>query len=218
MKRNYPKTLLATLLLLCSTVASTQEISYHFTTTNCTDSGHNLIWNSDLIEFNSPTNGLRITMFENNSGAGTNEFNGFPIIALGELEFYDGDGNKISDTYIKMPKQYTELKYGDTLPLGLYQFFMMRVPGELDEGCSFLMDLGGGNHYPLHIYSPLMCDSGYGFNRIKFSFNASPSAPGYIFNTVEYSTIAASGTSYGLNFKEVEDSDTFAIYYNKLTI
>ena len=130
----------------------------------------------------------------------------------------DGDGNKISDTYIKMPKQYTELKYGDTLPLGLYQFYMMRVPGELDEGYSFLMDLGGGNHYPLHIYSPLMCDSGYGFNRIKFSFNASPSAPGYIFNTVEYSTIAASGTSYGLNFKEVEDSDTFAIYYNKLTI
>ena len=98
MKRNYPKTLLATLLLLCSTVASTQEISYHFTTTNCTDSGHNLIWNSDLIEFNSPTNGLRITMFENNSGAGTNEFNGFPIIALGELEFYDGDGNKIDYT------------------------------------------------------------------------------------------------------------------------
>ncbi len=98
MKRNYPKTLLATLLLLCSTVASAQEISYHFTTTNCTDSGHNLIWKSDLIEFNSPTNGLRITMFENNSGAGTNEFNGFPIIALGELEFYDGDGNKIDYT------------------------------------------------------------------------------------------------------------------------
>ena len=98
MKRNYPKTLLATLLLLCSTVASAQEISYHFTTTNCTDSGRNLIWNSDLIEFNSPTNGLRITMFENNSGAGTNEFNGFPIIALGELEFYDGDGNKIDYT------------------------------------------------------------------------------------------------------------------------
>ena len=98
MKRNYPKALLATLLLLCSTVASAQEISYHFTTTNCTDSGRNLIWNSDLIEFNSPTNGLRITMFENNSGAGTNEFNGFPIIALGELEFYDGDGNKIDYT------------------------------------------------------------------------------------------------------------------------
>ena len=98
MKRNYPKSLLVALLLLCSTVASAQDFSYHFTTTNCTDNGSNLIWNSDLIEFNSPTNGLRITMFENNSGAGTNDFNGFPIIALGELEFYDGDGNKIAYT------------------------------------------------------------------------------------------------------------------------
>ena len=132
----------------------------------------------------------------------------------------DMNGDKISDTYMKIPKHYTELKYGDTLPFGLYHFIMMRVPGSLDDGHSFVVDFGSMGYYPLHVYSPLMGDMGGGFQRVAFTFNGIVENPGYVLSSVEHSWIEQrTGTSaYGLNFEEVEDSDIFAIYYSKLSI
>ena len=132
----------------------------------------------------------------------------------------DNAGTPINGGYMKIPKHYTELKYGDTLPFGLYHFIMLRVPGSLDDGHSFVVDFGSMGYYPLHVYSPLMGDMGGGFQRVAFTFNGIVENPGYVLSSMEHSWIEQrTGTSaYGLNFEEVEDSDIFAIYYSKLSI
>ena len=129
-------------------------------------------------------------------------------------------GNTIHYTYMKVPNGYTELKYGDTLPFGLYHFIIMRVSGSLDDGHSFVVDFGSMGYYPLHVYSPLMGDMGGGFQRVAFTFNGIVENPGYVLSSVEHSWIEqrTGTTAYGLNFEEVEDSDIFAIYYSKLSI
>ena len=58
--------------------------------------GYNHLWESPLIDV--VDNKVRIQVLETNGGAGVYEYNGFPIVTLGELEFYDGNGNKISYT------------------------------------------------------------------------------------------------------------------------
>ena len=126
-------------------------------------------------------------------------------------------GNPIHSTYMKIPTEYTELKYGDTLPFGLYHFFIVRTPGSLDDGHSFVVDLGSKGYYPLHVYSPLMGDMGGGFQRVAFTFTGSVDRPGYEYTAVQHSWIEQHVSVYGLNFGNVADSDIFAIYYNKLT-
>ena len=51
-----------------------------------------LFWESPLYNFDTEKDGVRITVFENSSGE---LYNGFPLVALGELEFYDENGCKI---------------------------------------------------------------------------------------------------------------------------
>ena len=51
-----------------------------------------ITWESPLYNFDSEKDGVRITVFENSSGE---LYNGFPLVALGELEFYDENGCKI---------------------------------------------------------------------------------------------------------------------------
>lgn len=130
----------------------------------------------------------------------------------------DGVGNVIDGTYMKIPGEHTKIKYGDTLPFGLYQFYTMESPPVLDQGHSFLVDLGSNGHYPAHIYSPLMCSGGSAFQRYVFTFNASPDAPGYVFTAIEDSWIEHSTDidRYVLNFQDVSDDDLFTIYYRKI--
>ena len=58
--------------------------------------GSNHVWESPVIE--ASTNGARITVLATNGGSNMYNYNGYPIVALGELEFYDGNGNKINYT------------------------------------------------------------------------------------------------------------------------
>ncbi len=55
--------------------------------------GSNYIWESPVI--NRSTNGVRIRVLATNV---SDSYRGYPIVALGELEFYDGNGNKINYT------------------------------------------------------------------------------------------------------------------------
>ena len=61
-----------------------------------TVTGSNHIWESPVI--NSSTNGVRITVLATNGGSNKYYYAGYPIVALGELEIYDGNGNKINYT------------------------------------------------------------------------------------------------------------------------
>ena len=58
-----------------------------------TQQGSNHVWESSLLS--GKTRGVRITVLATNSNS---YYNGFPLVALGELEFYDGNGNKINYT------------------------------------------------------------------------------------------------------------------------
>ena len=51
-----------------------------------------LVWESDLLSFKNAQSGIRITVFETNTA---DSYNGYPVVALGELEFYDANNNKI---------------------------------------------------------------------------------------------------------------------------
>ncbi len=56
--------------------------------------GH-YVWESELCTAETPINGVRLTFFITYGGV---LFNGYPSVAIGELEFYDADGNKIAYT------------------------------------------------------------------------------------------------------------------------
>ena len=57
------------------------------------DNGNNLVWESDMLSFETAQNGIRITTFETAEG---DSYSGYAMLALGELEFYDIMGNKIA--------------------------------------------------------------------------------------------------------------------------
>ena len=57
------------------------------------DNGNNLVWESDMLSFETVQNGIRITILETGEG---DSYNGYPMVALGELEFYDIMGNKLA--------------------------------------------------------------------------------------------------------------------------
>ena len=56
---------------------------------------NNHVWESPLINVGAGNSGVRITVFATNA---PDSFNNYPLVALGELEFYDADGNKINYT------------------------------------------------------------------------------------------------------------------------
>ena len=134
----------------------------------------------------------------------------------------DSAGNTIVDTYMKIPKDYTLLKVGDTLPLGLYHFTIMNVAGTFDNGHSFITDLGCKGNYPAHVYSPLMANAGGAFERVAFTFNGLPSNPGYTYTSVQRSAVVLLTDTdttdfYGLQFNDITNDNIFAIYYTKLS-
>ena len=53
-------------------------------------------------------NGIRITVLATNGGPNDEYYNGYPIVALGELEFYDGSGYPISYTVATNSLEGTE--------------------------------------------------------------------------------------------------------------
>lgn len=53
-------------------------------------------WESGTLNFEKAVSGIRITVFATDYES--QMYNNFPITALAELEFYDGDGNKIEYT------------------------------------------------------------------------------------------------------------------------
>lgn len=105
MRKNYLKNLLAVTMLAFGTVAGASAQSIHFGQEQglpgSNESGQT-VWESGLIAASNLTSdattieGVRITVF-GTSGTG-NFHNDFPMVALGELEFYDADGNKIEYT------------------------------------------------------------------------------------------------------------------------
>ncbi|MBQ8270426.1 MAG: leucine-rich repeat protein [Bacteroidaceae bacterium] len=82
--------------------AESTSLPIYFTTADGlpgTTSGSNYVWSSGTLHFDSAKQGIRITVFGNSGdNGGTTTFNGYPMVALGELEFYDGNGNKIAYT------------------------------------------------------------------------------------------------------------------------
>ena len=106
MIRFYIKNLLATLLLLfCTPIGAYNQESANFISLpvyfNTEDGlpgtleGSNHVWESETMYFETPMSGIRITVFDINAGE---YYNNFPLVALGELEFYDDNGNKINYT------------------------------------------------------------------------------------------------------------------------
>ena len=101
MKKSFFRQLFSALLLLCGTVASAQDFPLYFGAKDglpgTVPSGSSQKqWESGTLNFGNEVNGLRITVFATTK---TDElYNNFPMTALAELEFYDGDGNKIEYT------------------------------------------------------------------------------------------------------------------------
>ena len=67
--------------------------------------GDNIVWESGMLFFESEQNGIRITTVETNTG---DLYNGFPMVALGELEFYNVLGERISYTVTTNSLESTE--------------------------------------------------------------------------------------------------------------
>ena len=101
MKKSFFRQLFTALLLLCGTVASAQDFPLYFGAKDglpgTVPSGSSQKqWESGTLNFGNEVNGLRITVFATTK---LDElYNNFPMTALAELEFYDGDGNKIEYT------------------------------------------------------------------------------------------------------------------------
>ena len=100
MKKSFLRQLFTALLLLCGTVASAQDFPLYFGAKDglpgtAPSGSSQKQWESGTLNFGNEVNGLRITVFTTNSNQ---LYNNFPMTALAELEFYDGDGNKIEYT------------------------------------------------------------------------------------------------------------------------
>ena len=100
MKKSFLRQLFTALLLLCGTVASAQDFPLYFGAKDglpgtAPSGSSQKQWESGTLNFGNEVNGLRITVFTTNSNQ---KYNNFPMTALAELEFYDGDGNKIEYT------------------------------------------------------------------------------------------------------------------------
>ena len=77
----------------------TAKVAHEYTTSDGlpgTVQGNNHVWESPLLQ--GTTDCIRITVLATNGGSNMYQYNGYPIVALGELEFYDGNGNKITYT------------------------------------------------------------------------------------------------------------------------
>ena len=57
-------------------------------------------WTSELLTFEEPVNGIRVTFFENKINTAHHTYNGYPIIDLAELDITDNDGNDVQYTAI----------------------------------------------------------------------------------------------------------------------
>lgn len=128
----------------------------------------------------------------------------------------DGNGNKISDTYMEKLKGYTAIAYGTILPVGMYHFCVTESMGTGSGGFSFFVDLGVNGNPPSKVYSPLASPKdGGSFLRVAFTYMG---ASGYVLSAVENGWIAynTDTTLYTLDFGEVSDSDFFTIYYKKI--
>lgn len=62
-----------------------------------TVSGNHMIWEQFAI-VKEPVNGIRLTVLESIGGNANPTYNGYPMVALGEIEIYDGEGEKIALT------------------------------------------------------------------------------------------------------------------------
>lgn len=99
MRKNYLKSLLTAAMLAFGTVAGAATQPIYFGQENglpgSNESGQT-VWESPVITLDAATEGVRITVFGTNGlGSLRNEI---PMVALGEIEFYDADGNKIEYT------------------------------------------------------------------------------------------------------------------------
>ena len=50
-------------------------------------------WTSELLEFEEPVEGVRLTVFKTNNASHT--YNGFPFVALAEVDITDASGSEI---------------------------------------------------------------------------------------------------------------------------
>jgi hypothetical protein len=53
-------------------------------------------WTSQLLEFDEPVEGFRLTVFKTNTA--NHKYNGYPFVTLAELDVLDADGNEIAYT------------------------------------------------------------------------------------------------------------------------
>lgn len=56
--------------------------------------GNNMIWDRFAL-VNEPVEGVRFTFLKNIPGNSNPNYNNYPMIVLGEIEIYDGEGNKL---------------------------------------------------------------------------------------------------------------------------
>lgn len=68
------------------------------------------VWDTGLVTLNRSTNGVRITF--SSSITPEQKYEGYPIIALGEIEVYDGEGNKLPLTSAAFATNSQELTEG----------------------------------------------------------------------------------------------------------
>lgn len=123
----------------------------------------------------------------------------------------DANGDKISDTYMKLPKDYEVLGMNEKLPVGLYHFILVYNLGDTpNTGSSFYLGLGNNDCYPLMIYSPLMSIDDV-LLRIGFSFAMQE---GYAYAALEVGFVSDGR----FEFSAIPDVDIEActLYYKKM--
>ncbi len=109
------------LALLCSGAIYAQKIS--FDTSHGlpgTITGKNYVWKSPEINLGKAVNGVRITFLETEGG---DSHNGFPIVALGELEVYNSNNNKITFSKVSTNSLKTSEGSIEALNDGKYSTF-----------------------------------------------------------------------------------------------
>lgn len=84
--------MLAVLFLLfwgnTSAVYAQNAFPMHYTISNASE------WTSELLEFEEPVEGFRLTVFATNTSS--HKYNGFPFVTLAELDVLDANGNEIA--------------------------------------------------------------------------------------------------------------------------
>lgn len=121
----------------------------------------------------------------------------------------DSNGNKISDTYMKIPEGYTVLARGENISEGFYHFIM--VEKDSDLGYSFFMDFGSTGYHPQNMYSPVAAVYN-ALHRVTFTIKTLGL---YTYSSIDVGTV--SGSTFSFSPVGEATASYYTLYYKKLS-